>query len=346
MAKRDARLSEESHQPKLPRAELFALGHFSLPANRDLAAHYISCETRVPITPNHRARLRQRLAHLRRRNAKAMSPQILSSHSRCIEIERSALRQQNARHPRPPPASDANNPTPPEPARRERRRSGPRRPRVERATQRHRGNTTGMWWRARRFSIGPVFSMAMLVEAGADQHAALTSAVQSAVPGHSVSAHEAEECVEAPAFAAALDVSCADGVGLIARVTEFVANEGLSLSKLETKTEGAPHGGTQLFSLSGVMLSKDRSDRCLHPTSRRVSDDFSTPSTRRRLDGVAVGLSPLVAPMAWRRGSLATRRVDGVVGLSPLGTTHRSRSQASTRPSSRAASRTSSSRWA
>ena len=95
--------------------------------------------------------------------------------------------------------------------------------------------------------------------AGADQHAALTSAVQSAVPGHSVSAHEAEECVEAPAFAAALDVSCADGVGLIARVTEFVANEGLSLSKLETKTEGAPHGGTQLFSLSGVMLSKDRS---------------------------------------------------------------------------------------
>ena len=82
--------------------------------------------------------------------------------------------------------------------------------------------------------------------------------VQSAVPGHSVSAHEAEECVEAPAFAAALDVSCADGVGLIARVTEFVAEEGLSLSKLETKTEGAPHGGTQLFSLSGVMLSKDR----------------------------------------------------------------------------------------
>ena len=63
---------------------------------------------------------------------------------------------------------------------------------------------------------------------------------------------------ERAAFAAALDVSCADGVGLIARVTEFVAEEGLSLSKLETKTEGAPHGGTQLFSLSGVMLSKDR----------------------------------------------------------------------------------------
>ena len=125
---------------------------------------------------------------------------------------------------------------------------------VTRAIAQHDGNVV----ESSSFSIGPVFSMAMLVEAGADQHAALTSAVQSAVPGHSVSAHEAEECVEAPAFAAALDVSCADGVGLIARVTEFVANEGLSLSKLETKTEGAPHGGTQLFSLSGVMLSKDR----------------------------------------------------------------------------------------
>ena len=125
---------------------------------------------------------------------------------------------------------------------------------VTRAIAAHDGNVV----ESSSFSIGPVFSMAMLVEAGADQHAALTSAVQSAVPGHSVSAHEAEECVEAPAFAAALDVSCADGVGLIARVTEFVAEEGLSLSKLETKTEGAPHGGTQLFSLSGVMLSKDR----------------------------------------------------------------------------------------
>jgi glycine cleavage system transcriptional repressor len=145
---------------------------------------------------------------------------------------------------------------------------------VTRAIAQHDGNVV----ESSSFSIGPVFSMAMLVEAGADQHAALTSAVQSAVPGHSVSAHEAEECVEAPAFAAALDVSCADGVGLIARVTEFVAEEGLSLSKLETKTEGAPHGGTQLFSLSGVMLSKDRSDRCLNPTSRR-----------------------------WRRGSLAAR---------------------------------------
>jgi len=200
---------------------------------------------------------------------------------------------------------------------------------VTRAIAAHDGNVV----ESSSFSIGPVFSMAMLVEAGADQHAALTSAVQSAVPGHSVSAHEAEECVEAPAFAAALDVSCADGVGLIARVTEFVAEEGLSLSKLETKTEGAPHGGTQLFSLSGVMLSKDRTDRRLNATSRRVSDDFSMPS-RRLLDGVVARVS--------RRPS---RRWRGGAGLS-VHPTDRSLPQASTRPSSRAASRTSSSRWA
>ena len=63
---------------------------------------------------------------------------------------------------------------------------------VTRAIAAHDGNVV----ESSSFSIGPVFSMAMLVEAGADQHAALTSAVQSAVPGHSVSAHEAEECVE------------------------------------------------------------------------------------------------------------------------------------------------------
>ena len=167
---------------------------------------------------------------------------------------------------------------------------------VTRAIAQHDGNVV----ESSSFSIGPVFSMAMLVEAGADQHAALTSAVQSAVPGHSVSAHEAEECVEAPAFAAALDVSCADGVGLIARVTEFVANEGLSLSKLETKTEGAPHGGTQLFSLSGVMLSKDRSGPVSESDVTAMASWVSRRPSRRWRGGA--GLSPPVASMAWRRG--------------------------------------------
>lgn len=125
---------------------------------------------------------------------------------------------------------------------------------VTKAIAAHEGNVV----ESSSFSIGPVFSMALLVEAGASQHMALTQAVQAAVPGHAVSAHEAEDAVDAPAFAAALDVSCADCVGLIARVTEYVHESGLSLSKLETKTEGAPHGGTQLFSLSAILLSKDR----------------------------------------------------------------------------------------
>ena len=43
-------------------------------------------------------------------------------------------------------------------------------------------------------------------------------------------------------------------------MTEFIAESGLSLSTLSTKSEGAPHGGAQLFSLKGVMLSADAVD--------------------------------------------------------------------------------------
>ena len=49
-------------------------------------------------------------------------------------------------------------------------------------------------------------------------------------------------------------------MGLISKVTEFIAESGLSLSSLETTSEGAPHGGAQLFSLKGVMRSKDGVD--------------------------------------------------------------------------------------
>ncbi|KAH8057792.1 hypothetical protein JL722_6330 [Aureococcus anophagefferens] len=106
------------------------------------------------------------------------------------------------------------------------------------------------------FNIGPVYSMAMMVDVGADQHSELVAAVTAAVPSYAVSAHDGSADVEAASsFAAAVEVSCADGVGLIAKVTEFIAESGLSLSKLSTKSEGAPHGGAQLFSLKGVMLS-------------------------------------------------------------------------------------------
>ena len=106
------------------------------------------------------------------------------------------------------------------------------------------------------FNIGPVYSMAMMVDVGADQHSELVAAVTAAVPSYAVSAHDGSADVEASSsFAAAVEVSCADGVGLIAKVTEFIAESGLSLSKLSTKSEGAPHGGAQLFSLKGVMLS-------------------------------------------------------------------------------------------
>ena len=92
--------------------------------------------------------------------------------------------------------------------------------------------------RRRSFTLGPIFSMAVLADLGADVRATTTAKIQAAVPCHAVSAHPADEDVAAPAFAANLKISCADGVGLIAKVTEFVASSGLSLAKLETASEG------------------------------------------------------------------------------------------------------------
>ena len=113
------------------------------------------------------------------------------------------------------------------------------------------GNVT----KSSSFALGPVFSMAVLADLGADVLAKTTAKIQATVPCHAVSAHPADEDVAAPAFAANLAITCADGVGLIATVTEYVAKSGLSLAKLETASEGAPHGGATLFSLTGVMTS-------------------------------------------------------------------------------------------
>lgn len=110
------------------------------------------------------------------------------------------------------------------------------------------------------FNIGPVYSMALMVDVGADQNSELTAAIQAAVPSYVVSTHDASAAVAEPKFSAAVEISCADGVGLISKVTEFIAESGLSLSTLSTKSEGAPHGGAQLFSLKGVMLSADAVD--------------------------------------------------------------------------------------
>jgi len=110
------------------------------------------------------------------------------------------------------------------------------------------------------FALGPIFSMAVLADVGADARASTTAAIQAAVPNHAVSAHPADEAVPHAAFSAEVEVSCADGVGLIAKVTDYIAGAGLSISKLETKSEGAPHGGATLFSLTGVMRTEKEID--------------------------------------------------------------------------------------
>mmetsp|Transcript_7642 Transcript_7642/g.22646 ORF Transcript_7642/g.22646 Transcript_7642/m.22646 type:complete len:200 (+) Transcript_7642:160-759(+) len=138
-------------------------------------------------------------------------------------------------------------------------------------------------------ALGPVFSMALMVDVGHDQHTQLADAVQRALPLYAVSGHDASASAAEPAFAATLDVTCADGPGLIAQVTEFVNESGLSLAKLETKSEGAPHGGTTLFSMSGTMLSSAPVDEAA------LAAGFADLETKM---GISIEYAALDAPAA------------------------------------------------
>lgn len=44
----------------------------------------------------------------------------------------------------------------------------------------------------------------------------------------------------------------ADNVGIVHKVTSILANNGLSIEKMETSDEMAPYGGTTLFRMMGI----------------------------------------------------------------------------------------------
>jgi glycine cleavage system transcriptional repressor len=44
----------------------------------------------------------------------------------------------------------------------------------------------------------------------------------------------------------------ADHPGIVHKVTTILSNNGLSIEKMETSDEIAPHGGTMLFKISGI----------------------------------------------------------------------------------------------
>ncbi len=47
----------------------------------------------------------------------------------------------------------------------------------------------------------------------------------------------------------------ADNPGIVHKITSALANAGLSIDRLETDQEIAPHGGSVLFKMSGVAIA-------------------------------------------------------------------------------------------
>mmetsp|Transcript_21070 Transcript_21070/g.47796 ORF Transcript_21070/g.47796 Transcript_21070/m.47796 type:complete len:122 (-) Transcript_21070:113-478(-) len=49
----------------------------------------------------------------------------------------------------------------------------------------------------------------------------------------------------------------ADSAGIVHKITSVIANHGLSLENLDTSRQGAPFGGTTLFSMSGIITAQN-----------------------------------------------------------------------------------------
>ena len=83
------------------------------------------------------------------------------------------------------------------------------------------------------------------------------------LPDFSVSVTEANAAaddIKPNAFTARFSISTADNVGLINKITNFLVKRNMNISVLESSQEIAPHGGTTLFSMEGIMSSKDPVD--------------------------------------------------------------------------------------
>jgi len=68
--------------------------------------------------------------------------------------------------------------------------------------------------------------------------------------------------------------------GIVHKVTSFLAQNGLSVDKLETSDEIAPHGGTVLFKMKGVAnalepLAAEFSAEEIKDKLRKLGDDLN-----------------------------------------------------------------------
>ena len=107
------------------------------------------------------------------------------------------------------------------------------------------------------------FTMSLLVCNVAETTTSFQSLIQETLPDFSVSVTEANAAaddIKPNAFTARFSISTADNVGLINKITNFLVKRNMNISVLESSQEIAPHGGTTLFSMEGIMSSKDPVD--------------------------------------------------------------------------------------
>ena len=104
--------------------------------------------------------------------------------------------------------------------------------------------------------LGKHFSMMMMIDIPADQKDALQQQLQT-LQGMNTTVFETEpdsarDYTPQIAYAGYFELEGANYPGIVHKVTTFLAQNGLSVDRLETSDEIAPHGGTLLFKMKGV----------------------------------------------------------------------------------------------
>ena len=104
--------------------------------------------------------------------------------------------------------------------------------------------------------LGKHFSMMMLVQVPSDQKEALEKELKT-LSGMNTTVFETEasppqEYTPQIAYSGFFELEGANYPGIVHKVTTFMAQNGLSVDKLETAEEIAPLGGTVLFKMKGV----------------------------------------------------------------------------------------------
>lgn len=102
--------------------------------------------------------------------------------------------------------------------------------------------------------LGQYFSMMMLVEVPREHVHELHTAM-SVFPDMNVAVFEVSKTdalVTRVAYSASFSLEGADNPGIVHTITSALASHGLSIDRMETDQELAPHGGTTLFRMRGA----------------------------------------------------------------------------------------------